>query len=89
MSSLAIEELQGEYASYEEVNLWAPKLVERKLSPYQVGQLIFANHRSGRFRTEILVDSAVTGSVVRLKVSGVTPLAALAILGGRLNNGSS
>jgi len=87
MSNLAIENLQGAYAPYEEPERWAPQFEERKISPYRVGQYILENHRSGNFRTETAKDSAVAGSRVHLKISGITPLAALAILGGRLNNG--
>ncbi len=77
VSSLIVENLQGDYASYEKTDRWAHKLSERKLSPWIVGQQIFTNHRSGKFRAETTEDFVIAGSLVHLKISGITPLAAL------------
>jgi hypothetical protein len=49
--------------------------------------MILGNHSSGRFRARVEEDVVMAGSVVRLKMSGITPLAALAIISGRLNDG--
>ncbi len=87
VSSLIVEDLQGDYASYEKTDRWAHKLSERKLSPQIVGQQLFTNHRSGNFRAETTEDFVIAGSLVHLKISGITPLAALVILGGRLDDG--
>jgi hypothetical protein len=42
---LALEDLQGEYAFYEDRDRWVPKyerqIEQRRLTPYQVGQRIF------------------------------------------------
>jgi hypothetical protein len=86
MSSLAID-WQGEYASYDRPEDWLPKLEERKISPRALGQMILANHNEGRFRTHVAEETVMAGSIVRLKVEGVTPLAPLAILSGRLSGG--
>ncbi|MBA3475092.1 MAG: hypothetical protein H0T57_18030 [Rubrobacter sp.] len=89
MSGLAIEELQGEYAFYDEPDRWVPKyerqIERRRLTPYQIGQMIFGNHRAGRFRAEVAEKTTVAGSAVRLKLEGVTPYAPLAIITGRLD----
>ena len=66
MSSLAIEELRGEYAFYEEPDRWAPKLQERGVSSWILGQLISNNHSAGRFRAEVAEKTTVAGSAVRL-----------------------
>lgn len=87
VSSLTVENLEGEYAFYDRPDEWTPKFAEWQTSFYAVGTRIDSNHRSGRFRTEVANDSAVSGSRVHLKISGITPLGALAILGGRLDNG--
>lgn len=87
VGSLTVENLEGAYTPYENVEGWVPVLAHRNITPWIVGQQIFANHRSGNFRTEAKEDSAVAGSRVHLRISGITPLAALAILGGRMNNG--
>ena len=47
--------------------------------------MILASHNEGRFRTRAAEEVVTAGSAVRLKVEGVTPLAPLAILSGRLN----
>jgi hypothetical protein len=77
---------QGEYASYDRPEDWLPKLEERKISPWILGQMILASHNEGRFRTRAAEEVVTAGSAVRLKVEGVTPLAPLAILSGRLND---
>lgn len=87
VSSLIVENLQGDYAAYEEVGRWEHKFSERNISPQRVGQQILTNHRLGSFRVEAAEDSVIAGSLVHLKISGITPLAALVILGGRLNDG--
>jgi hypothetical protein len=84
MSSLAID-WQGEYAPYDKPEDWLPELEESGLSPWILGQMIFANHNEGRFRTHTAEKTAMAGSSVQLKVEGITPLAPLAILSGRLN----
>ena len=84
MDSLAID-WRGEYASYDKPEDWLPKLEERKISPWILGQMILANHNEGRFRTHVAEEAVMAGSAVRLKVEGITPLAPLAILSGRLN----
>lgn len=89
MVSLAVENLDGEYAFYDEPELWVPRYerqIERRgLTPYQVGQVVFGNHRAGRFRAEVAEKTTVAGSTVRLKLWGVTPYAQLAIVTGRLD----
>ena len=47
--------------------------------------MIFANYNKGRFRTRVAEKTVMAGSVVRLRVKGITSLAPLAILSGRLN----
>ncbi len=86
MDSLAID-WRGEYASYDRPEDWLPKLEERKVSPWILGQMILANHNEGRFRTHVAEETVLAGSSVRLRVEGVTPLAPLAILSGRLSGG--
>lgn len=85
MSNLAVD-WQGEYASYDRPEDWLPKLEERKISPWILGQMILASHNERRFRTRAAEEVVTAGSAVRLKVEGVTPLAPLAILSGRLND---
>ena len=84
MSSLAIN-WQGEYAFYDKPENWLPELKKRQLSPWVLGQMIFANHNEGRFRTRVAEKTIVAGSTVRLNVEGITPLAPLVILSGRLD----
>jgi hypothetical protein len=84
MSSLAID-WRGEYAPYDKPEDWLPELEESGLSPWILGQMIFASHNEGRFRTHAAEKTAMAGSSVQLKVEGITPLAPLAILSGRLN----
>ena len=84
MSSLAID-WRGEYAPYDKPEDWLPELKKRQLSSWILGQMIFANHNEGRFRTRAAEKTIVAGSTVRLKVEGITPLAPLAILSGRLD----
>ncbi|HLM76984.1 MAG TPA: hypothetical protein VK361_01110 [Rubrobacteraceae bacterium] len=52
---------------------------------WTLGQVIFANYNKGRFRTRVAEKTVMAGSVVRLRVKGITSLAPLAILSGRLN----
>ena len=61
------------------------QIERRRLTPYQVGQIIFGNHRAGRFRAEAAEKTTVAGSAVRLKLKGVTPYAPLVIITGRLD----
>ncbi len=84
MRDLAID-WQGEYASYDRPETWLPELEKRKLSPWILGQTILANHNAGRFRVRVVQKTVTIGSAVRLMVEGITPLAPLAILSGRLN----
>lgn len=84
VGSLVID-WRGEYAPYDKPEDWLPKLEERKLSPWILGQMVLANHNEGRFRTHVAGETVLAGSSVRLRVEGVTPLAPLAILGGHLN----
>src|SRR5215203_6108379 len=85
VSSLVID-WQGEYVSYDHPEDWLPELEKRRLSPWILGQIILANHNEGRFRTHAAEKTAMVGSVVRLRVEGITPLAPLAVLSGRLND---
>lgn len=48
--------------------------------------MIFARHNEGGFRTHAVEQAIPAGSSVQLKVEGITPLAPLAILSGRLNS---
>ncbi len=84
MSSLAID-WQGEYAPYDRPEDWLPELEKRQVSPWILGQMILASHNEGRFRTRLVGKNVTAGSAVQLKVEGITPLAPLAILSGRLN----
>ena len=88
MAELALE-LQGEYTSYADYDdnrdRWIPVLKERGLSPWILGQMIFDNHSSGRFRTQAAEEEVVAGSPVRLRVEGITPYCPLAIVSGRLD----
>lgn len=86
MSSLAID-WRGEYAPYDKPEDWLPELEESGLSPWILGQMIFAKHNEGNFRTDVAERSVAAGSAVQLKVEGITPLAPLAIFSGRLNGG--
>jgi hypothetical protein len=85
MTELALE-LQGEYATYQDYDEnrdhWIPALKARGLSPYQLGQLIFGNHSSGRFRTLSAEERVVAGSTVRLAIEGITSYCPLAIVSG-------
>lgn len=84
MSDLAVD-WEGEYALYEHPEHWLPELEKSRLSAWILGQRISASHNEGRFRTQVLDKSVVAGSAVRSKVQGITPLAPLAILSGRLD----
>lgn len=83
VSTLALE-LEGEYAFYEERERWFPAAKERGLTPWIVGQMVYDNHESGRFRARVLEDSVTAGSSLHLKIEGVTPFAVLAIVSGPL-----
>ena len=86
MSSLAID-LHGEYAFYDQPERWQAELRERGVpSTWQLGQSIFANHSRGRFRTEVSEKTVLAGSMVHLRVVGITPYAVLAIISGRLDH---
>jgi hypothetical protein len=87
MGSLAVENLQGEYAPYDEPERWEPELRSRGRTFHNMDQRILGNHLNRRFRIEVKEDSVVAGSRVRMKICGITPLAALAIVGGRLEDG--
>ncbi len=67
MSNLAVD-WQGEYAPYDKPESWLPEIKKRQLSPWILGQMIFANHNEGRFRTLAAEKTAVAGSSVRLNV---------------------
>ena len=86
---LALEDLQGEYAFYEDRDRWVPRyqrqIEQRRLTPYQVGQGIFGNHHSGRFRTDAEPQSVIAGSTVKLRIRGITPYGPMAVIGGRLD----
>ena len=84
MSSSTID-WQGEYAFYDKPEDWLPELEKRRISRWILGQMIFANHNEGRFRMRVAEKTIVAGSTVRLKVEGITPLAPLVILSGRLD----
>lgn len=86
MSKLAID-WRGEYAPYDKPEAWLPELEKSGLSSWVLGQMIFARHNEGRFRTHVAEKSVTAGSAVQLKVEGITPLAPLAILSGRLSDG--
>jgi hypothetical protein len=89
MSSVTVEDLQGEYAFYDEPNEWVPKYerqIERGgLTPYQVGQRLLTKHRAGRFRAKVAEKATVAGSAVHLKLEGLTAYAPLAIITGLLD----
>jgi hypothetical protein len=84
MSSLAVD-WQGEYAAYDRPEDWLPELGKRGVSAWILGQMIRASHNEGRFRTSTVERSAVAGSTVRLRVEGITPLAPLAVISGRMD----
>lgn len=84
MSGLVID-WRGGYAPYDEPESWLPELEKSGFSPWILGQMIFARHNEGRFRAHLTETSITAGSTVRLKVEGITPLAPLAILSGRLS----
>jgi hypothetical protein len=84
VSKLAID-WRGEYAPYDKPEDWLPELEKSGLSPWVLGQMIFARHNEGRFRTLAAEKTVTAGSSVHLKVEGTTPLAPLAILSGRLD----
>ena len=88
MAELALE-LQGEYTTYrdfdENRDRWIPLLKERGLSPWILGQMIFGNHNSGRFKTRAVEEEVVAGSLVRLRIEGITPYCPMAVVSGRLD----
>ncbi len=84
MNGLAID-WQGKYSPYDKPEEWLPEMEGRNLSPWILGQRILASHNERRFRTRAAEDTATAGSGIRLRISGITPLAPLAILHGRLN----
>lgn len=77
---------EGEYSPYDRPEEWLPEVEKRNLSPWILGQMIFASHNERRFRTRAAEGTVVAGSCVRLRIAGITPLAPLAILHGRLND---
>lgn len=88
MAELALE-LQGEYTTYQDFvenrERWIPALRERGLSPWILGQMIFGNHSSGRFRTRATEKEIFAGGPVRLTIEGITSYCPLAIVSGRLD----
>lgn len=88
MAELALD-LQGEYVFYEQFyedhERWAPVMRDRGLSPWVLGQMVFDEHSSGRFRALAAEESVLAGSSVRLRIEGITPFAALAVVSGRLD----
>jgi hypothetical protein len=88
MAELALE-LQGEYTTYQDFDEnrdhWIPRLKERGLTPWILGQMIFGNHSSGRFRTQAAANEILAGSLVRLEIEGITPYCPLAVMSGRLD----
>lgn len=76
---------KGEYSPYDRPEDWLPEMEKRNLSPWILGQMVFASHNERRFRTRVAEDAVVAGSGIRLRVEGITPFAPLAILHGRLN----
>lgn len=76
---------EGRYSPYDRPEDWLPELEKRNLSPWILGQMIFASHNERRFRTHAAENVVTAGSAVRLRIAGITPLAPLAILHGRLN----
>jgi hypothetical protein len=64
VSSPAVD-WQGGHAPYERPEDWLPEFGKRQLSPWLLGQMIFASHNEGRFRTRATERSAVAGSTVR------------------------
>lgn len=84
VSDLAVN-WEGEYALYERPEDWLPRLETSRFSPWILGQMIFASHNEGSFRTRAFEKRLVAGSSMRLRLEGVTPLAPLAILSGRLD----
>ena len=65
MSDLAVN-WEGEYALYEHPEDWLPELKKRQVSSWILGQMIFASHNEGRFRTRTAEKTVMAGSVVRL-----------------------
>lgn len=88
MAELALQ-FQGQYTTYEDFDEnrehWIPRLEERGLTPWQLGQIIFGNHESGRFRTQASEETIGAGSAFRLKIEGITPYCPLAVVSGRLD----
>lgn len=84
MGDLAIS-WEGRHSLYDKPEDWLPELEKRNLSSWILGQMIFASHNERRFRTRAVEETAAAGSGVRLRIEGITPLAPLAILHGRLN----
>lgn len=88
MVELALD-FQGEFVFYDEFfedrDRWAPMLEDRGLSPWIIGQMVFNEHSSGCFRTLAAEESVLAGSSLRLRIEGITPFAALAVVSGRLD----
>ncbi len=86
MDDLAID-WEGKYSPYDKPEDWLPEMGRRNLSPWILGQMIFASHNECRFRTRAAEETVVAGSSLRLRIEGIIPLAPLAILHGGLNEG--
>ncbi|MGH3090695.1 MAG: hypothetical protein ACRDSJ_25735 [Rubrobacteraceae bacterium] len=84
MNDLAID-WEGKYSPYDRPEDWLPEVEKRGLSPWILGQRILASHNERRFRTRAVQETVRVGSGIRLRIEGVTSLAPLAILHGRLN----
>lgn len=89
MGSLAMD-VRGEYVYLDQLGRREPEMEHRMrlgLDQYQLGQRILSNHRQGRFRIDVSQETVAAGSVLRVKIQGITPFAALAIISGRLDDG--
>jgi hypothetical protein len=76
---------EGKHSPYDRPEDWVSEFERRNLSSWMLGAKILASHNERRFLTRAAEDTVVAGSGIRLRISGITPLAPLAILHGRLN----
>jgi hypothetical protein len=84
--NLAVD-LRGKYAFLDQPERLERELRERPVpSRWILGQMIFGNYSSGRFRTSVAEKTVLVGDIVHLKVDGITPYAVLAIISGRLDS---
>jgi hypothetical protein len=88
VAELALQ-FEGEYTTYQDFDQnrerWIPALKERGLTPWILGQMIFARHANGSFRTLAAAEEIAAGDSLRLRIEGITPYCPLAIVSGRLD----